>query len=160
MTDLIGIDTQQVETELQKMVGGRDLGEIFRINHPTYGPGAWVLGQADENIAAGEFVFVTETDGGLTLMDSTEAGSSPKLVGVADVAIASGSYGFVWVGEGEFEAEVDNGVSANTQLTTTGTAGEAGTGGDVINGLRNVDAGVDGTRVTVECPIIMYAGAA
>lgn len=155
-----GIDTTDVQTALGKLVGAPTPGQIVRFQHPTYGWGAWTVGQADEAIAAGEFVFVTESDGGLTLLDTTEAGSSPKLVGAADAAIASGSYGWVWVGEGTFEAEVDNAVAANTQLTTIATAGEVGTGGDVINGLRNVDEGVDGTRVTVECPIIMYAGAA
>lgn len=156
MTDLVGVDTSVTSTDPQY---GQLLGQIVRLNHATYGRGAWSYVQADEAVAAGEFVFVTEADGGATLLDTTEAGSSPKLIGAADVAIAASSYGWVWVGEGTFEAEVDDGVSADTQLTTIATAGEVGTGGDTINGLRNVDAGSDGTRVTVECPIIMYGGA-
>lgn len=145
MTDLVGVDTQLVETTPRYPVG-----EIFRLNHHSYGRGAWVYGQADEAIDAGEFVFVTENDGGLTLMDTTESGATAKIVGAADADIASGSYGWVWVGEGEFEAIVVNAVSAGSNLTTTATAGQAGTGGDVIQGLTNRDAGVTSTRVTVE----------
>lgn len=150
MTDLVGVDTTLVETTPRYQVG-----QIFRINHGTYGRGAWAYGQADEAIAAGEFVFVNEVDGGLTLLDTTESASTPQLVGAADAAIASGSYGWVWVGEGTFEAEVDNAVAAGTALTTIATAGEVGTGGDAIAGLTNVDAGVDGTRVTVQATGIM-----
>lgn len=150
MTEIVGIDTAQVDTSAKY-----DLGKIYRIDHHTYGRGAWVYGQADEAIAAGEFVFVNEVDGGLTLLDTTESASTPQLVGAADVAIASGSYGWVWVGEGTFEAEVDDSVTAGTILTTIATAGEVGTGGDAIAGLTNVDAGVDGTRVTVQATGIM-----
>jgi hypothetical protein len=150
MTDIVGVDTTQVDTTAKF-----DLAKIVRLDHATYGRGAWVYGQADEAIAAGEFVFVAEDDGGLTLLDTTESGTEPQLVGAADAAIASGSYGWVWVGEGTFEAEVDDSVTAGSALTTIATAGEAGTGGDTIAGLTNVDAGVDGTRVTVEATGIM-----
>jgi len=150
MQDLAGIDTQRVDTSAKY-----DLAQIVRFKHGTYGRGAWCYGQADEAIAAGEFVFVNETDGGLTLLDTTESASTPQLVGAADAAIASGSYGWVWVGEGTFEAEVDDSVAAGTLLTTIATAGEVGTGGDAIAGLTNVDAGVNGTRVTVQATGIM-----
>lgn len=155
MSDLAGIDTQQVETNLKDLACAPNPGSIIRMDHPTYGRGAWTVGQADEAIAAGEFVFVNEVDGGLTLLDTTESASTPQLVGVADAAIASGSYGWVWVGEGTCEAEVDDSVAAGTALTTIATAGEVGTGGDAIAGLTNVDAGVDGTRVTVQATGIM-----
>lgn len=150
MSDLAGVDTSETHTTPKYTVG-----QIYRLDHSTYGRGAWVYGQADEAIAAGEFVFVNEADGGLTLLDTTESASTPQLVGAADAAIAASSYGWVWVGEGTFEAEVDDAVAAGTILTTIATAGEVGTGGDTIAGLTNVDAGVNGTRVTVQATGIM-----
>jgi len=154
MSDLAGIDTTKVSTSAEYSIK-----RMYSLNHPIYGGGFWMYGQADEALTAGQFVFYTMSDGGLTLMDTTEAGATPKFIGVTDAVIASASYGWVWVGQGEYEAIVVNAVSANTQLTTTGTAGSAGTGGDTIAGLRNIDAGVTDTRVTVTCPIVMYAGA-
>lgn len=150
MDDIVGVDTSEAYTTAKW-----DLGVIQRFKHHTYGNGAWVFGQADEAIAAGEFAFINETDGGATLLDTTESASEPQLVGAADAALASGEYGWFWVGEGTFEAEVDDSVAAGTQLTTIATPGEVGTGGDVINSLTNVDVGVDGTRVTVEATGIM-----
>lgn len=150
MSDLTGIDTTHTSTTAEY-----DVADIVRFKHATYGRGAWVYGQADEAITAGQAVFVTESDGGLTLADTTESGSTAKLVGIADTAIASGSYGWVWVGEGTFEAIVTNAVAAGTNLTTTGTGGTVGTGGDAINGLISVDAGVTSTRVTVEADGIL-----
>ena len=57
-------------------------------------------------------------------------------------------YGWFWCGYGEFEVVVVNGVTALSPLTTTATAGEVGTGGTLIDGFINVDAGVTSTRVT------------
>lgn len=149
MSDLTGVDILETGTTAK-----HDLAEINRLKH-SGGRGAFVYGQADEAISAGNFVFVTEADGGLTLMDSTESGSTAKLVGVACADIASGSFGWVWVGEGSFEAIVVNAVAAGSNLTTTATAGQAGTGGDVIGGLISVDLGVTSTRVTVEASNVM-----
>lgn len=154
MSDLAGINTSQVDT-----VKKYDINSVFRIKHPTYGRGAWLYGQADEAIAAGEWVHYVSADGGMTLMDSTESADEPGRVGVADVAIASSSYGWVWHGEGTFEAIVINGVGAATQLTTTATAGQAGTGGDAITGAQNIDEGVTNTRKTVEATQLMWCGA-
>ena len=154
MSDFAGIDTTEDETT-QKF----EINRVYRIEHPTYGGGAWLYGQADEAIAAGEWVHYVSADGGLTLMDSTESADQPGRIGVADGAIASGSYGWVWHGEGTMECIVVNAVAAATQLTTTGTAGQAGTGGDAITGVQNVDAGVTSTRVTCEATQLMWAGA-
>jgi len=154
MSELAGINTEEA-TLTQKF----DINRVYRIKHPTYGGGAWLYGQADEAIAAGEWVHYASADGGLTLLDSTESGDEPGRVGVADTAIASGSWGWVWHGEGTFEAIVANGVSAATQLTTTATEGAVGTGGDAITGVQNIDAGVTSTRVTVEATQLMWCGA-
>ena len=154
MSDLAGINTQQVDSSKKW-----DINKVFRINHPTYGRGAWLYGQADEALVAGEFVHYVSSDGGMSMMDTTESADEPGRIACVDTDIASGSWGWAWHGEGTFEAQVVNGVAAATQLTTTGTAGEAGTGGDTIPGLQNIDAGVTDTRVTVEASILMYAGA-
>lgn len=154
MNDIVGIDTNEVTTDKKYNVG-----DVYRIKHPTYGRGAWLYAQADEAISAGEWCHYVNSDGGATLMDSTESADEPDRLGVADVDIASGSYGWLWHGEGTFEAIVVNAVAANTQLTTTATAGQAGTGGDAINGCKNVDAGVTDTRVTVEAAGLLFAGA-
>ena len=154
MSDFAGIDTTKTSTTAL-----HDVNKVYRIDHPDYGTGAWLYGQADEAISAGNWVFYTSADGGLTLMDSTESGDEPSRIGVADTDIASGSYGWVWHGEGTFEAIVVDSVAAATQLTTTATAGQAGTGGDAIAGVQNIDLGVTSTRVTVEASVKMYAGA-
>ena len=121
-------------------------------------PGVYEFGEADETIAAGNHVFITKTDGGLTLMDTTEAGATPKPVGVVCADLTAGVWGWVWRGMSRFEAIVVNAVSADTALTTTATAGDAGTGGDAIPGYRTIDAGVTDTRVTVEANTLLYAG--
>lgn len=154
MSEFAGIDTGLVTTS-QKY----DINRVYRIKHPTYGGGAWIYGQADEDIDAGEWAHYASADGGLTLMDSTEAADEPGRICVADTDIASGSWGWMWHGEGTFEAIVVNAVAAATQLTTTATAGQAGTGGDDITGVQNIDAGVTSTRVTVEATQLMWAGA-
>lgn len=149
MSELVGIDTTKVSTNLQVMPSA-GLGQIFRLKHATYGKGAWTLIKASESLPkAGQWVHIAEVTGAATLMDTTESAAVAGLVGVIDAIIASGSYGYAWVGEGTMEAILGNGVSAGVSLTTTGTAGEAGTGGDAIEGASSVDAGVTDTRVTV-----------
>lgn len=149
-----GIDITQVDT-----IAKYDINKVYDIDHPTYGAGKYLYGQADEALSAGEWVHYVSSDGGCTLMDSTEAADQPGRIGVAAADIASGSFGWIWHGEGTFEAIVVNAVAAATQLTTTATAGQAGTGGDAIAGVQNIDAGVTDTRVTVEATGLMYAGA-
>lgn len=155
MSDFAGIDTTRVDSSKKF-----DINRVYSIKHPTYGGGSWLYGQADEAISAGQWVHYVSADGGLTLMDSTEAADQPGRIGVADTDIASGSWGWVWHGEGTFEAIVVNAVAAATQLTTTATAGQAGTGGDALTGVQNIDAGVTSTRVTVEATQLIWAGAA
>ena len=154
MSDLVGIDVTDTSTT-QKY----DINRVYRIKHPTFGGGAYLYGQADEGLSAGEWVHYVSSDGGLTLMDTTESADQPGRIGVAAVDIASASWGWVWHGEGTFEAIVVNAVTAATQLTTTTTAGQAGTGGDALTGVQNVDVGVTDTRVTVEATQLIWCGA-
>lgn len=153
MSDFAGIDTTETSTT-QKY----DINRIYRIKHPTYGGGAWEYGQADEAISAGQAVFIADSDGGLTLADTTEAGSTKKDVGIADADIASGSWGWLFRGEGSFEAILTNALAAGTNLTTTATGGTLGSGGDTVGDASSVDAGVTSTRVTIQVAGLLAAG--
>jgi len=84
MSDLAGIDVTQVDDSAKY-----DINRVYRIKHPTYGGGAWLYGQADAAIDAGEWVQYVSADGGMALLTSTIADDDPVRVGVADVDIAS-----------------------------------------------------------------------
>ncbi len=102
---------------------------------------------------AGDFMLIDE-NGDATELTTTNSGSLPQAVGVAVASLTDEYHGFVWRGVGTYEAFVANGVTAG-QLTTTATAGVAGTGGDTIIGARNVDTGVTSTRVTIFAATLM-----
>lgn len=118
--------------------------------------GAYEYAQLDEaaGVVAGGYVIIGPSSQAIA-MNTTDSGSLGQKIGVAVAAIADNQYGWFWRGHGEFEAIVVNAVSANSQLTTTATDGQAGTGGDTIQGLRNIDAGVTNTRVTVFAASLM-----
>lgn len=118
--------------------------------------GAFEYAQVDEalGIAAGRFAIIGPSSQAIA-MNTTDSGSLGQKIGIAVATLADNEYGWFFRGLGEFEALVTNGVAANTQLTTTATDGEAGTGGDTIQGLRNVDPGVTSTRVTVFAASLM-----
>lgn len=121
--------------------------------------GVFVYGKATETILAGQWVFLNERNE-LTLMDTTESGTEQMRVCVETAnANTTTPYVWVWCGVGSFEAIVTNGVAADSSLTTTGSAGVAGTGGDAITGCINIDAGVTDTRVTVRCATIAQTNA-
>lgn len=110
--------------------------------------------KCEGGLTAGQFALIDEL-GDATGLTTTNSGSLPQSVGVACADLTDEYYGWFWRGCGSFEAIVTNAVAAGTQLTTTASAGVAGTGGDTIIGLRNVDAGVTSTRVTVFAATIM-----
>lgn len=122
--------------------------------------GVFKYAQASETIAAGSWVFVSESNI-LTLADTTESGTEqlPVCVAAANMNTTTGKYGWVWCGAGVFEAIVTNAVAADSALTTTATGGTAGTGGDAITGCINIDAGVTATRVTVRCATLALTNA-
>lgn len=123
----------------------------FTLGIPYFGSqGIFLYAKASEAITAGQWVFINESNV-LTLADTTESGTEQMRVGVAAATAASGDYIWVWLGAGVFEAILTNSLAADTALTTTGTGGVAGSGGDAISGCINIDAGVTDTRVTVRC---------
>lgn len=140
------------------------VGQDFTVNtvDPTETVGALFSGsdgvyqyiKGEGTILAGQFLLVDE-NGDATGLTTTNSGALPQAVGVAVCDLTDEYYGYVWRGCGSFEAIVTNAVAAGTQLTTTASAGVAGTGGDTIQGLRNVDAGVTDTRVTVFAATLM-----
>lgn len=116
--------------------------------------GLYVYGQATESISAGAVLIVNQNSA-FSLADTTEAGSTSKRICVATADMTTTNrFGWAWCGGGPFEAFVASGVSAGDALTTTGTGGVAGAGGDAIIGCTAVDAGVgDTTRVTIFCTV-------
>jgi hypothetical protein len=127
----------------------------FSLGIPYSGSsGFYVYGQATETITAGAWVIVNH-NAAFSLADTTEAGSTSKRICVATGAMSNTSrFGWAWCGGGVFEAFVASGISAGDALTTTATAGVAGTGGDSLVGCTAVEAGVnDTTRVKVFCSV-------
>jgi hypothetical protein len=109
----------------------------------------WVYGQANGAQTAGEASqFTRDGNWDATPMTTTTQDSKLWNVGVPNIAMTDNYYGWFFHGCGEFEIVVANGVAALSPLTTTGTAGEVGTGGTLIDGLINIDEGVTSTRVT------------
>lgn len=118
--------------------------------------GTFQFAQLDEaaGLAVGYFAILQST-GQAQAMNTTDSAASPKQIGVACATLTDNQYGWFWRGPGSWEAIVVNAVSADSSLTTTATDGVAGTGGDVIQGLKNVDAGVTSTLVTVNASVEM-----
>ncbi len=106
-------------------------------------------GQANGAQTAGEVSqFTRDGTWDATPMTTTTQDSKLWHLGVPNINMTDNYYGWFWCGYGEFEVVVVNGVTALSPLTTTATAGEVGTGGTLIDGFINVDAGVTSTRVT------------
>lgn len=105
---------------------------------------------------------VCKIDDDLRIAELTTAisGAEPTAVGVAQIAFASGDYGWIVV-QGNCTVLVSASCTADTKLLTTATAGVAhSTGTDTIQGLKintangGVQAAVAGyaaTRMTTNC---------
>lgn len=133
---------------------------LHELGVPYFGKqGVFEYGKAEGAVTAGNWVTIDENND-VVEVTTTTIGDTPKKLGCAVATAADEDYVWVWRGAGTFECILANGVTANTQLTTTATAGDAGTGGDTINSCRNIDAGVTDTRVTVYCGALAYGGAA
>lgn len=106
-------------------------------------------GQANGAQTAGEVSqFSIDGTWDATPMTTTTQDSKMWHLGVPNIDMTDNYYGWFFCGYGEFEIVVANSVSVRSPLTTTATAGEVGTGGTLIDGLINIDAGVTNTRVT------------
>lgn len=146
LTDgLAGVDLDEVSTTAKHI-----LGSVHRGNK-----GFFQYIRSNGANAAGNFVVI-DAAYDATPMTTTVLSTSGRVgIGVAVATLADNEYGWAWVGEGDFEAFVVNAVAAGTALTSTATAGNAGTGGTAIPGLKTVDLGVTSTRVTVFASTIM-----
>ena len=134
-----GVDLTKVRTSTE----GPDfeLGSAHRNEN-----GEYLYVNAAEAIDAGALVRVTpDLNFDAYELDTTDSGSTHNTCGVAQAAIASGGYGWVWRGRGSTEALVATGISAGDALTTTATDGELGSGGDGVKGLYAVDANSSGS---------------
>ena len=130
--------------------------------HITEDGDVWEYCKADGAQTAGELAQISkDSTRDATPMTTTTVDSKTWDVGVPDIDMTDNYFGWFWRGNikgGAFEIVLANGVAANSVLTSTGTAGEGGTGGTPIDGLVNVDAGVTSTRVTCWAHGILTVG--
>lgn len=104
--------------------------------------GEWMFVKASASVAQYAFVLVSDT---FTVAETSGASSIVQHVGVAQVALATNEYGWVWIG-GPAGGGVGKGIKgkilgsyvANTPLLTTGTSGAADDSGSTT--IKNVSA--------------------
>jgi len=108
-----------------------ELGTLRWYLHPTYGWTLWryvVNKEGATAFAQGDVVQMKASD--LTWNDAILAATAKlpkgKVLGVADHAIASGSYGYV-ICLGRCKVECDGAVAANDSIMCEGTAGRVKT---------------------------------
>lgn len=137
---ILGFDPGRQSSDLLFKLGTTHFDEQGRI---------WKYGQAAGAQTAGETAqFNREGGWDATPMTTTTQDSKLWNLGVPHIDMTDNYYGWFFHGCGEFEMVVTDSVTALSALTTTGTAGVVGTGGTLIDGLMNIDAGVTATRVT------------
>lgn len=142
---IMGVDPTQVDTSAKFTLGSRGA------NATADGYKEYMYVEADENIGA-EDIVVAHADFGVELVDttSTAAGAGQGMpLGVAEVAIASGSFGWVQIyGKCTFSAIGSN--AAYTRLGTGGTAGAAddgfASGDEAFEGLVGTAAESGGSQ--------------
>lgn len=153
-----GIDFDKVGSAQGRQVPQHELGDFIFDRFTDASGNEWrgffQYARAEGAVTAGRFAYIDNLHDARVL-NTTNSAASPKAVGVAVATLADEECGWFWRGCGTAEALVANGVSADTLLTTTATDGEAGTGGDAIIGLVNVDAGVTSTLVGVFAVTLM-----
>lgn len=99
--------------------------------HPTYGMTMWryvLNGEAATAFAQGDVVQVKASTlaWGTAILAATAKLPRNKVLGVADHAIAAGSYGWV-ICQGRCQVECDGSVAANDTIMCEGTAGRVKT---------------------------------
>lgn len=107
------------------------LGELRWYTHPTYGRTLWRYvknAEAATAFAQGDVIQCKASD--LTWCDGILAATAKlprnKVLGVADHAIAFGSYGWI-ICQGRCQVECDGSVAANDTIMCEGTAGRVKT---------------------------------
>lgn len=127
---LVGARFEQAYTERQFA-----LGEVCRDSEG----GIWIFNQANGAIDKGALCKLGK-DGQAVEEDTTVSDDNPTPGGFPQVALADNEYAFFFHGPGGGEgsgivAQTANSITAGEAVTTTGTAGIIGTGGDNIRGL-------------------------
>ena len=144
----MGVDLTRTSTTAEYELGALHYGN----------DGLYQYVKADASgVALGEFCFLSQAHIA-DEVDTTNSGATAKAIGCANqVALGVSEYGWVFRGCGTFEGKIATGVSADTNLTTTATAGVLGTGGDTVIGLRAIDANATGSDaiVTLQAVTIM-----
>jgi hypothetical protein len=130
---IIAIDLTEVSTVPQQAQG-----TVLQAND-----GVYQYVQATAAVAQYAMVKITDNisvaEGTTTLLPSTE----PASVGIAQVAIAEDSYGWVFVGPGLATCKVASSCAADVKILTTATAGVVDdAGGTLIQGLTLLTATV------------------
>lgn len=96
-------------------------------------------------VAAGDLVEIsTSASTGIrtaTKQDSTSSGSAPKkdAIAISDALVDNYAW-FLFENLNQVPANVANSVASGAALTTTGTAGQLGAGGDTVVGLYTNEA--------------------
>lgn len=102
--------------------------------------GVYEYFQANGAISEGGVCILTYDDGQAVEADTTASGSTPKSIGIACEALADNEYGWFWRGKGYENVLLAASVADDAAITTTATAGEGGTGGDLIFSLISTAA--------------------
>lgn len=121
-------------------------GEVVRADS-----GVYIYGQANGAIDEGAICKFVEQTWDFDEVTTAESGSTNTPLGVCVAAggLADNYWGWFWRGCGVEEVYVQD-IATDTQVTTTTTAGEGGSGGDNIDGLftneNNASAGLTTCR--------------
>lgn len=121
-----GVNTATVLTAAQKLM--------------LAGERTWVFIKSTGTIAAGDLVKRTaDTDAYAGQQDNSSEGSKYDMLGVADHAIASGSYGWI-ICKGAAVVQAEAGVAAGERVSSDGdnTAGEVDTWTDGAGNSENI----------------------
>jgi hypothetical protein len=111
--------------------------------------GHYWFAQANGAVALGALVKISAV-GQADTVTTSESGSTAKILGIAQAALADNEWGWFWRGNGYTEALVVTGNAADTALTTHTGAGEMSTGGDaIVGGLVTVDGNATGSNAVI-----------
>lgn len=116
------------------------LGETVEVK----AKGVYVFARANGAVLQGDLCKIDPETWDADSVTTTESGSTGKMCGIAQAALADNEFGWFWRGCGTTEALVADGVSADTNGTTTANAGVIGSGGDAIATLTVIDANSSG----------------
>lgn len=125
----VGVDLTQVD-----LTSTNDLGASFQASN-----GEYMYVKASAAVAQYALVKIS-SDGNFTVAEATTTtnpSTEPAMCGIAQVAIASGSYGWVWRGKGIARCKFAASCVQDVKIYTTGTAGVVDDSATtLVNGLK------------------------